>query len=86
MLILGTICAWVLDPGAGFCSGDNLRYACRLCRFFTAACFCHVIDRDPARNPEAAEPVPEDEASLLACPGDDHAREAGAEGYPEPDD
>jgi hypothetical protein len=27
----------------------------------------------PARNPEPAEPVPEDEASWLACPGDDHA-------------
>ena len=39
VLILGTICAWVLDPGAGFCSGDSLRCACRLCRVFTAACF-----------------------------------------------
>jgi hypothetical protein len=44
--------------------------------------FCHVIDRDPARNAEPAEPVPEDEASWLACPDDDHAREADADGYP----
>jgi hypothetical protein len=53
--------------------------------FYRCVC-CHVIDRDPARNPEPAEPVPEDEASWLACPDDDHAWEADADGYPEPDD
>ena len=40
---------------------------------FYCCVFCHVIDRDPARNPEPAEPVPEDEASWLARPDDDHA-------------
>jgi hypothetical protein len=55
-------------------------------RVFYRCVFCHVIDRDPARNPEPANPVPEDEASWLACPDDDHAWEANADGYPEPDD
>jgi hypothetical protein len=40
----------------------------------------------PARTSEPADPVPEDEASWLACPADDDAREADADGYPEPDD
>lgn len=40
----------------------------------------------PARNSEPADPVPEDEASWLACPADDDAREADADGYPGPDD
>jgi hypothetical protein len=29
VLILGTICAWVLDPDADFCTGDSLRCVCR---------------------------------------------------------
>jgi hypothetical protein len=40
----------------------------------------------PARNSEPADPVPEDEASWLACPDDDDAREVDADRYPEPDD
>jgi hypothetical protein len=38
----------------------------------------------PARNPTSAEPVPEDDASWLAGPDDDHTWEADADGYPEP--
>ena len=39
-----------------------------------------------ARNSELEDPVPEDEASWLADIDDDHAREVGADEYPEPDD
>jgi hypothetical protein len=45
-----------------------------------------AADPFPARNPEPAEPIPEDEASWLACPADNDAGEADADGYPEPDD
>jgi hypothetical protein len=39
----------------------------------------------PARSSEPEEPEPEDEASWLACPDDDYAREDAADGYPELD-
>jgi hypothetical protein len=45
-----------------------------------------AADPFPARDPEPAEPVPEDEASWQAYPADDDAGEADADRYPEHDD